>query len=94
MQFYLFTSSVDAVYQFTSVVDAVGRVHHASLNRMWRGSDAARVECCRQCAACGGESAADGVQLVGETAEAAMSGLSILILIMVMRQIHRITVRV
>ena len=41
-----------------------------------------------------GVSAADGVQLVGETAEAAMSGLSILILIMVMRQIHRITVRV
>jgi len=37
-----------------------------------------------------GVSAADGVQLVGETAEAAMSGLSILILIMVMRQIHRI----
>ena len=37
-----------------------------------------------------GVSAADGVQLVGETAEAAMSGLSTLILIMVMRQIHRI----
>ena len=37
-----------------------------------------------------GWSAADGVQLVGETAEAAMSELSILILIMVMRQIHRI----
>ena len=36
-----------------------------------------------------GESAADGVQLVGETAEAAMSELSILILIMIMRQIHR-----
>ena len=37
-----------------------------------------------------GESAADGVQLVGEADEAAMSELSILILIMVMRQIHRI----
>ena len=37
-----------------------------------------------------GESAADGVQLVGEAAEPAMSELSILILIMVMRQIHRI----
>ena len=38
----------------------------------------------------GGESAADGVQLVGEAAEAVMSGLCILVLIMVMRQIHRI----
>ena len=37
-----------------------------------------------------GESAADGVQLVREAAEPAMSELSILILIMVMRQIHRI----
>ena len=53
-------------YQFTSVIDAVGRVHHASLNRMCMDSEAARVECCRQCAACGGESAANGVQLVGE----------------------------
>ena len=40
--------------------------------------------------AAGGESAADGVQLVGEAAEPAMSELSILILIMVMRQIRRI----
>ena len=54
------------------------------------GSEAAGKECCRRCAACGGESAADGVQLVGEAAEPAMSELSILILIMVMRQIHRI----
>jgi hypothetical protein len=42
----------------------------------------------------GGEGAANGVQLVGEAAEAVMSGLCILVLIMVMRQIHRITVRV
>ena len=41
-----------------------------------------------------GESAANGVQLVGEAAEAVMSGLSILVFISVMRQIHRITVRV
>ena len=40
--------------------------------------------------AAGGESAANGVQLVGEAAEAVMSGLCILVLIMVMRQIHRI----
>ena len=40
--------------------------------------------------AAGRESAADGVQLVGEAAEAVMSGLCILVLIMVMRQIHRI----
>ena len=59
-----------------------------------RGSEAAGKECCRRCAACGGESAANGVQLVGEAAEAVMSGLCILVLIMVMRQIHRITVRV
>ena len=38
----------------------------------------------------GGESAADGVQLVSGAAEAVMSGLCILVLIMVMRQIHRI----
>ena len=43
------------------------------------GSEAAGKECCRRCAACGGESAADGVQLVGEAAEPAMSELSILI---------------
>ena len=36
-----------------------------------------------------GESAADGVQLVVEAAEAVMSGFCILVLIMVMRQIHR-----
>ena len=41
-----------------------------------------------------GESAANGVQLVGEAAEAVMPGLCILALIMVMGQIHRITVRV
>ena len=41
-----------------------------------------------------GESAADGVQLVVEAAEAVMSGFCILVLIMVMMQIHRITVRV
>ena len=41
-----------------------------------------------------GESAASSAQLVGEAAEAVMSGLCILVLIMVMRQIHRITVRV
>ena len=41
-----------------------------------------------------GESAANGVQLVVEAAEAVMSGFCILVLIMVMRQIHRITVRV
>ena len=57
---------------------------------VWVSSEAAREWCCRRCAACGGESAADGVQLVGEAAEPAMSELSILILIMVMRQIHRI----
>ena len=38
----------------------------------------------------GGEGAANGVQLVGEAAEAVMSELCILVLIMVMRQIHRI----
>ena len=37
-----------------------------------------------------GESAADDVQLVSGAAEAVMSGLGILVLIMVMRQIHRI----
>ena len=37
-----------------------------------------------------GESAADGVQLVVKAAEAVMSGLSILVFILVMRQIHRI----
>ena len=37
-----------------------------------------------------GGSAADGVQLVVETAETVMSGLGILVLIMIMRQIHRI----
>ena len=46
------------------------------------------------CSVQGGESAANGVQLVGEAAEAVMSGFCILVLIMVMRQIHRITVRV
>ena len=54
------------------------------------GSEAAGKEGCRRCAACRGESAANGVQLVGEAAEAVMSGLCILVLIMVMRQIHRI----
>ena len=37
-----------------------------------------------------GESAANSVQLVGKAAEAVMSGLCILVLIMIMRQIHRI----
>ena len=37
-----------------------------------------------------GESAADGVQLVVGTAGTVMPGLCILVLIMVMRQIHRI----
>ena len=37
-----------------------------------------------------GESAADDAQLVSGAAEAVMSGLGILVLIMVMRQIHRI----
>ena len=55
-----------------------------------RGSEAAGKECCRRCVACGGESAADSVQLVVETAETVMSGLGILVLIMIMRQIHRI----
>ena len=41
-----------------------------------------------------GESAANSVQLVGEAAEAVMSGLSILVCILVMRQIHKVTVRV
>ena len=41
-----------------------------------------------------GESAANSVQLVGEAAEAVMSGLSILVFILVMRQIHRIFVHV
>ena len=40
--------------------------------------------------AAGRESAADDVQLVSGAAEAVMSGLCILVLIMVMRQIHRI----
>ena len=40
--------------------------------------------------AAGGQSAANGVQLVGEAAEAVMSGLCILVFILVMRQIHRI----
>ena len=76
--------------QLTSVVAAVGRVHlgrRTSCEMSWRESVwAAKL--------LRGESAANSVQLVGEAAEAVMSGLCILVLIMVMRQIHRITVRV
>ena len=67
-----------------------GNVGIGGMRVVFKSSEAAGKECCRRCAACGGESAADGVQLVGEAAEAVMSGLCILILIMVMRQIHRI----
>ena len=47
---------------------------------------------CVQQSCRGGGSAANSVQLVGEAAEAVMPGLSILVFILVMRQIHRITV--
>ena len=40
--------------------------------------------------AAGGGGAANSAQLVGKAAEAVMSGLCILVLIMVMRQIRRI----
>ena len=73
--------------QLISVVDAVGRVHldhRACCEMSWK-----REGCVGRKAA-GGGSAADGVQLVVETAETVMSGLCILVLIMVMRQIHRI----
>ena len=45
---------------------------------------------CGQQSCRGGRSAANSVQPAGEAAEAVMSGLCILVLIMVMRQIHRI----
>ena len=73
--------------QLISVVDAVGRVHlgrRTSCEMSWKR------EGCVGSKAAGGESAADGVQLVVKAAEAVMSGLCILVLIMVMRQIHRI----
>ena len=73
--------------QLISVVDAVRRVHlgyQPSCEMSWK------VKGCVGSKAAGGESAADGVQLVVETAETVMSGLCILVLIMVMRQIHRI----
>ena len=77
--------------QLTLVVDAVGQVHlgrQTSYEMSWEG------EGCMGSKAAGGESAANGVQLVGEAAEAVMSGFCILVLIMVMRQMHRITVHV
>ena len=57
--------------QLISVVDAVGRVHldhRACCEMSWKR------EGCVGSKAAGGESAANGVQLVGEAAEAVMSG--------------------
>ena len=73
--------------QLISVVDAVGRVHlghRPSCEMSWE------IKGCVGSKAAGRESAADDVQLVSGAAEAVMSGLCILVLIMVMRQIHRI----
>ena len=80
-----------------SVVDAVDPAH---LGRRCGPTSSPRLsaelrdelESERMCGqqSCRGRSAADGVQLVVETAETVMSGLCILVLIMVMRQIHRI----
>ena len=73
--------------QLISVVDAVRRVHlgyRPSCEMSWK------VKGCVGSKAAGGESAADGVQLVVKAAEAVMSGLCILVFILVMRQIHRI----
>ena len=43
-----------------------GKVCIGGMRVVFKGSEAAGKECCRQCAACGVESAADSVQLVGE----------------------------
>ena len=74
-----------------SVVDAVRPVHlgyRPSCEMSWE------VKGCAGSKAAGGESATNGVQLVVGAAEAVMSGFCILVLIIVMRQIHKITVRV
>ena len=80
-----------------SVVDAVDPAHLG--RRCGRTSsprssaelrDELGIKGCVGSKAAGGESAADGVQLVSGAAEAVMSGLCILVLIMIMRQIHRI----
>ena len=82
-----------------SVVDAVDPAHlgrRCGRTSSHRSSEVPRDELEGEWAAKlpRGRSAANSAQLVGEAAEAVMSGFCILVLIMVMRQIHRITVRV